>query len=79
MTGIVTSSKNTNLLVSQEFTQWLNDMYDEVNRELVLALHKKFHLTYHLASMKHFFLMGKMDFTNGLIDSMGPLLTRKKY
>ena len=79
MADIVTSSKNTNLLVSQKFTQWLNDMHDEVNRERVLALHRKFHLTQHLASMKHFFLMGKMDFINDLIDSMGPLLTRKKY
>ena len=71
--------KNTNLLVSTAFTEWLNSIHSEVSQILVETLYKKFHLKEHLTSMKYFFLLGKMDFINSLVDSLGPVLSRKKY
>ena len=50
-----------------------------MSQVLVDVLNERFHLKYHLLSMKNFFLCGKGDFIQHLYDSLREKLSQKKH
>lgn len=57
-------------ILSTEFKKWLTAVYEDLSQTLVSELKNQFLLKFHLESMKLFFLMGKGDFIQHLVDTL---------
>jgi len=57
-------------ILSPDFKKWLTSVYENLSSTLVNELKKQYNLKYHLNSMKCFYLMGKGDFVQHLVDTL---------
>ncbi len=57
-------------ILSVDFKRWITTVYDNLSSTLVNELRTQYNLGYHLDSMKFFYLMGKGDFVQHLVDAL---------
>ena len=57
-------------ILSVEFKRWLTTVYENLSSTLVNEMKHQYNLASHLNSMKCFYLMGKGDFVQHLVDTL---------
>lgn len=66
-------------ILSPEFKQWLTSVYEDLSEKLVRQMKQNYNLRYHLGAMKHFYLMGKGDFIQQLVDTLKEEMVKPKH
>lgn len=66
-------------ILSPEFKKWLTSVYEDLSEKLVTEMKQRYNLKYHLGSMKYFFLMGKGDFIQQLVDTLKEEMAKPKH
>ena len=57
-------------ILSPEFKSWLKEVSEKLNKYLVNVMFQQFNLREHLNAVKMFYLTGKGDFIQSLMESL---------